>query len=47
MERREAIAETMIGELSSGALYVYPAGSKYVEGQRHELVAYLIRNNFA
>lgn len=47
MERREAEAEKMIGELVSGKLYVYPVGGKYREGTRSELIAFLIRNNYA
>lgn len=47
IEKREAAAETMIGELSSGKCYVFPVGGKYREGTRGELVAFLIRNNYA
>jgi hypothetical protein len=47
LEKREAIADQMIGELNSGKLYVYPVGGKYREGTRSELIAFLIRNNYA
>jgi len=43
MEKREAVAEKQIGELSSGKCYVYPVGGKY----RGDLIAFLIRNNYA
>ena len=47
IEKRELIAEQMIGELSSGKFYVWPQGGKYREGTRFDLVAFLIRNNYA
>jgi hypothetical protein len=47
MEKREEMADRMIGELNSGKLYVYPVGGKYREGTRSELIAFLIRNNYA
>jgi hypothetical protein len=47
IEKREAEAEKMIGELSSGKCYVYPVGGKYREGNRAELISFLIRNNYA
>jgi len=47
LEKREAIADQMIGELNSGKLYVYPVGGKYREGTRADLIAFLIRNNYA
>ncbi len=47
LERREAAADRMVGELISGKLYVYPVGGKYREGTRSELIAFLIRNNYA
>jgi hypothetical protein len=47
IEKRETAAEQMIGELNSGKLYVYPVGGKYREGTRSELIAFLIRNNYA
>lgn len=47
LERREANAEKMIGELVSGKLYVFPVGGKYREGTRRELINFLIRNNYA
>lgn len=45
--KREAAAEAMIGELNSGKLYIYPVGGKYREGTKHDLIAFLIRNNYA
>lgn len=45
--RRESDAERMVGELSSGKCYVWPVGGKYREGRRADLVAFLIRNNYA
>lgn len=47
IEQREAAAAQMIGELSSGKCYVYPVGGKYREGTRADLVAFLVRNNYA
>lgn len=47
IEKREAAAEQMIGELSSGKCYVWPVGGKYREGTRSELVSFLIRNRYA
>lgn len=47
MEKREDAAEQMIGELNSGRCYVWPVGGKYREGTRGELIAFLIRNNYA
>jgi hypothetical protein len=47
-EKREAIAEKMIGELSSGRFYVWPVGGKYREAAaQYELVQYLLRNKYA
>lgn len=47
LSKREEIADRMIGELVSGKLYVYPVGGKYREGTRSELIAFLLRNNYA
>ena len=47
LEKHEAQAENMVGELSSGKCYVYPVGGKYREGTRGELVEFLVRNNYA
>lgn len=47
MEKREAKADAMIGELASGKCYVWPVGGKYREGSRADLVAFLLRNNYA
>ena len=47
MEKREAEAEKMIGQLNSGKCYVFPVGGKYREGTRAELVSFLVRNNYA
>ena len=44
LDRLERIADQMIGELSTGRLYVWPVGSKYREGTRADLIGYLIRN---
>lgn len=46
LEKREAVAEQMIGELSSGKCYVWPQGGKYREGNRADLIAFLVRNNY-
>lgn len=45
--RREAKAEKMIGELSSGKCYVWPVGGMYREGTKADLILFLIRNNYA
>lgn len=50
LERREAAAERMVGELTREGrpvFYVWPTGGKYREGTRVDLVAFLIRNNYA
>lgn len=47
IEKREAAADQMIGELNSGKCYVWPQGGKYHEGTRSELISFLIRNNYA
>ncbi len=47
MDRREREAEKMIGELNSGKFYVYPVGGKYREGNRADLIAFLLRNGYA
>ena len=47
MEKREAKADTMIGELASGKCYVFPVGGRYREGSRADLIAFLLRNNYA
>jgi hypothetical protein len=44
--KRMDAAEHMIGELNSGKTYIWPAGGKYREGPRHELVDFLLRNNY-
>lgn len=46
IEKREIAAAEMIGELSSGKLYVFPVGGKYREGTRGDLISFLIRNNY-
>lgn len=46
IEKREAAADKMIGELSSGKCYVWPVGGKYHEGSRADLIAFLIRNRY-
>ena len=50
LERREARAEKMIGTLIRDGKeinYTMPMNGQYREGKRHDLVAYLIRNNHA
>ena len=47
LEKREAVAEQMIGELSNGKFYVWPVGGKYREGSRADLISFLFRNNYA
>lgn len=50
IEQRENDAEQMIGELCRNGkpvFYTFPLGGKYREGKRLNLVAYLIRNNYA
>jgi len=47
IEKREAAAAQMIGELSSGKCYVFPVGDKYREGNRADLIEFLIRNKYA
>lgn len=47
IERRENAAEQMIGELvreGRPVFYIFPAGGKYREGTRGDLVAFLVRN---
>lgn len=44
---REDAADKMIGELSNGKFYIWPVGGKYREGNRLDLVQFLIRNNYA
>lgn len=46
MDCLEAKAEKMVGELASGKCYVFPVGGKYKEGNRYDLVKYLIRNKY-
>lgn len=45
-ERQHEAADKMIGELSSGKLYIFPVGGKYKEGSRSELIDFLIRNKY-
>ena len=47
IEKREAEADKMIGELSSGKCYIWPIGGKYREGERTDLISFLIRNRYA
>lgn len=46
LERKEAAADAMIGELVDGRCYVVTRPGKYRWGERHELVAFLIRNRY-
>lgn len=42
-------AETMVGELcrdGKTVYYIYPAGRRYREGERGELIDFLIRNRY-
>jgi hypothetical protein len=50
MGKREEAAEKLVGELcreGQQVFYVWPQGGKYREGTRAELIAFLIRNNYA
>ncbi|HRQ48462.1 MAG TPA: hypothetical protein PK725_16020 [Rhodocyclaceae bacterium] len=49
-EKREQAAEQMIGELcrdGKTVYYVWPQGGKCREGSVSELIAFLLRNNYA
>jgi hypothetical protein len=46
LDRQMDAAEAMIGQLSSGKLYVFPVGGKYREGTRQDLISFLIRNRY-
>lgn len=46
LDRREAEASKMIGELASGKCYVWPRGGRYREGTRAELIGFLVRNKY-
>ncbi|NBW19648.1 MAG: hypothetical protein EBR82_67910 [Caulobacteraceae bacterium] len=46
IEKRETAAEEMIGELSNGKFYVWPTGGKYREGDKAELISFLLRNKY-
>lgn len=50
LEKREEAAEQRIGELCRNGktvYYVWPVGGRYREGSWNDLVAFLIRNNYA
>lgn len=50
ISKREDDAHEMVGELcreGKPVFYVFPQGGKYREGTRAELVAFLVRNNYA
>ena len=50
IDSREENAEKMLAELlrdGKTIYYVWPQGGRYREGGRLELVAFLIRNNYA
>ena len=48
LEKREAAAEKMVGELNGGKFYIYPVGGKYQESTSiDKLINFLIRNNYA
>lgn len=47
LERLEAKAAPMVGELASGRYYAFPPGGRYFESPSHtEVVDYLIRNGW-
>lgn len=48
--KREDAAEAMLGKLvrdGKVVFYVWPQGGKYREGSRLDLIAFLVRNNYA
>ena len=45
-EKSEAAALEMIGQLSSGQLYIWPQGGHYREGCMADLIEFLIRNKY-
>jgi hypothetical protein len=50
LDRREAAAEQQVGTLIRDGKqinYVMPQGGKYREGSKSDLVAFLLRNNYA
>ena len=50
LERREAEAEKQIGTLireGKPISYIWPIGGKYREGNRYDLIDFLIRNRYA
>jgi len=50
LNAREDRAEEMLGQLMRNGkivYYVMPSGGKYREGTRLELIAFLVRNNYA
>ena len=50
LAKREESAETMLGELcreGKPVYYVVPIGGRYREGSKADLVAFLVRNNYA
>lgn len=50
LNAREDAAEQMLGQLiRDGKIvyYVWPQGGKYREGSRLDLIAFLVRNNYA
>ena len=49
LDRQLDAADRLIGELCRNGqpvLYVWPAGGKYREGKRLELISHLIRNRY-
>jgi hypothetical protein len=47
LEKLEAKAAPMVGELGSGKFYCYPVGGTYFEAASHtEVVDFLIRNKY-
>jgi hypothetical protein len=50
LSKREDAAEAMLGQLvrdGKTVYYVSPVGGKYREGTRLDLIAFLVRNNYA
>jgi len=45
VEKQEARAAAMVGQLASGKFYVYPVGGTYREGTESELISFLVRNH--
>lgn len=46
LNRLEAKAEAMVGQLVHGGYYIYPPGGKYRTGTKIDLIQFLIRNGY-